>query len=135
MMEISESRVEYILSLNACKLLKAIRDMQVSCEEAVTIYIRRLHKYGRELNLTTVEYFEDALATARRYDIALRQDPTAGGPLMGLPITVKDNFHIEGSPCSAGVARLCLEKSTFTAPVIQSLIDAGAIILAKGNVP
>ncbi len=56
-------------------------------------------------------------------------------PLAGLPISVKDQIHVEGMPCTFGLK----EKRPFvparTATVVQRLADAGARIFAKTSLP
>lgn len=49
--------------------------------------------------------------------------------LAGLPISVKDQFHIEGTPCSFGLSKTI--KSNTTAPVIETLLKNGATLIGK----
>ena len=65
---------------------------------------------------------EDALAQAR----------AAQGPLAGVPFAVKDNIDVAGLPTTAG----CKEFSYLakqTAPCVQKLLDAGAVLVGKTN--
>jgi len=55
--------------------------------------------------------------------------------LHGLPITIKDTFDVEGLPCTSGSPLLKEYMPSKNADVVQSLIDAGAIIFGKTNVP
>lgn len=52
---------------------------------------------------------------------------------MGILIAVKDNIHVEGFPNSAGTPALANFKPQSSAPIIQKLIDHGAIIVGKTN--
>lgn len=67
----------------------------------------------------------------------LYQDHTqamaTSSPLAGLPISFKDQFHIEGSPCSFGLPRTT--TSEFTAPVAEELFRQGASLLGKTSLP
>lgn len=67
----------------------------------------------------------------------LYQDHTqamaTSSPLAGLPISFKDQFHIEGSPCSFGLPRTTM--SEFTAPVAEELFRQGASLLGKTSLP
>lgn len=52
---------------------------------------------------------------------------------MGILIAVKDNIHVVGFPNSAGTPALAQFRPQTSAPVIQKLIDQGAIIVGKAN--
>jgi len=65
---------------------------------------------------------EEALARAR----------AAQGPLAGVPFAVKDNIDVAELPTTAG----CKEFSYLakqTAPSVQKLLDAGAVLVGKTN--
>lgn len=70
---------------------------------------------------------DDLLAAAAALE---RSDPDL--PLYGIPFAVKDNFDVAGLPTTAGCpgfARVAEE----TAPVVQRLLDAGALLVGKTN--
>lgn len=55
---------------------------------------------------------------------------SAGGPLSGHSVAVKDLFALAGHPIGAGVPRYLAEApvETRTAPAVQALLDAGASV-------
>jgi indoleacetamide hydrolase len=55
------------------------------------------------------------------------------GPLAGLPIVVKDNIQVEGLSTAAGTPALQDAVAEANAPVLQKLVDAGAIVVATTN--
>ena len=57
------------------------------------------------------------------------------GPLHGLPISVKDSFNITGIDSSIGIAALAFLPATKNAALVDLLLQAGAIIHCKTNVP
>ncbi len=57
------------------------------------------------------------------------------GPLAGLPITVKDQIHVAGMPCSSGISDLKDFVPAQDAPVITTLKEAGASVLGKTTLP
>jgi allophanate hydrolase len=70
---------------------------------------------------------DELLSSARSLDDA---DP--GLPLYGIPFAVKDNIDVAGMPTTAacpGFARV----AESTAPVVQRLLDAGALLVGKTN--
>ena len=57
-------------------------------------------------------------------------DTRPRGPLWGVPFAVKDNIDVAGLPTTAGCEAFAYTPSA-SAPVVQALIDAGAIPLGK----
>ena len=57
------------------------------------------------------------------------------GPLHGLPMTVKDVFEVVGMPATSGDPLLKDYIPKSNAIAVQRLIDSGAIIFGKTNVP
>jgi allophanate hydrolase len=65
---------------------------------------------------------EEALAKAR----------AAGGPLAGVPFAVKDNIDVAGIPTTAACPSFSHVPEK-TAPAVQKLLDAGAVLVGKTN--
>jgi allophanate hydrolase len=64
--------------------------------------------------------------------VELERHGPAGLALYGIPFAVKDNIDVAGLPTTAACPRYrYLARST--APVVQSLLDAGAILIGKTN--
>ena len=53
-------------------------------------------------------------------------------PLYGIPFVIKDNIDFAGLPTTAGCPAFAYQPES-SAPVVQALIDAGAIALGKTN--
>ncbi len=70
---------------------------------------------------------EELMATAAALD---RADP--GLPLYGVPFAVKDNIDVAGMPTTAGCPGFA-SVAKRTAPVVQRLLDAGALLVGKTN--
>lgn len=60
---------------------------------------------------------------------------TFGGPLAGIPVSIKDNFGIGGYDASMGFAGRCNKPLSEDSPLIKLLRDAGATLFTKTNVP
>ena len=71
---------------------------------------------------------EDALSAAR--ELGGRIDPTK--PLYGVPFAVKDNIDVAGMPTTAACPDYAYTP-TASAPVVDRLIEAGAILIGKTN--
>ncbi len=68
------------------------------------------------------------LAQARR----LENEGPCGRPLWGVPFAVKDNIDVAGLPTTAACPGFAYTAAT-TAPAVQRLLDAGALLLGKTN--
>ncbi|QDU80239.1 Glutamyl-tRNA(Gln) amidotransferase subunit A [Polystyrenella longa] len=82
-----------------------------------------------------VRMFEpEALALSSEQTVALQKRENLG-PLAGIPIGVKDIIDIEGAITGCGFKPFEDPESprvaTSTAPLVQRLLDAGAVLLAK----
>lgn len=119
------------LCLGAAQVLRSLRIGEFSAEEYAAALLQRLGACP-ELNLTTWIFGERVLADARAVDLARRRSERLGA-LAGLPILVKDNIDTAGMPTSAGAPMLCENYPQRHAPVIQRLLDEGALLLAKTN--
>lgn len=75
---------------------------------------------------------EYALALADALDAKLSRGEECGD-LCGIPLAVKDNIDWSGFNTSAGSPRAYSKKAEKTAPVLQGLIDRGAIPIGKTN--
>ena len=63
------------------------------------------------------------------------QEPDGNSLLQGLPISVKDQIHVAGMPCTSGYENLRNFIPDKDAPVVEKLKLAGAQILGKTNLP
>jgi mandelamide amidase len=119
------------LALTASQAVAAIRDGRLTAEDYLTTLIARAEQLADLNSLITLNK-AGALAGARRID-ALRASGAALPPLAGLPIVVKDNINTSDLPTTGGTPALGHVQPATNAPVLQRLLDAGAIVLGKAN--
>lgn len=74
---------------------------------------------------------ERALTQAAEAD--RRRAAGEDGPLLGIPLAIKDVLSTEGIPTTAGSRILAGYVPPFTATAVQRLQDAGGVILGKTN--
>ena len=119
---------------SASALVNAIQDKTLSSREVVQAHLDRMDAINGAVNAVTAVLAEEALAAADRADRRVASgDPV--GPLHGLPITVKENIDVEGSATTQGVVSLRHSIAERDAPVIRHLKAAGAIVVARTNMP
>ena len=118
---------------SATELLAALRAGHVTSSELTELYIRRIERHDGALNAVVVRDFERARHQARAADqAAARGEP---GALLGLPMTIKESFNVEGLPTSCGVPEWRGFVSRHDAPATVRTRAAGAVLLGKTNVP
>ena len=115
----------------AAELARMIASREISSAEAVESHIARIEEVNPRLNAVVWPRFEQARAEAAKADRA-RKGP---GPLHGVPITVKDQFEVEGAPSTWGLPSRAGELAKADGPLVKRLRDAGAIVLGITNVP
>jgi len=93
-------------------------------EEIVAEHLERLTRHHPTLNAAVRVFREEAPVQARYLD---------AGPLAGVPISVKETIGIDGETVTAGSARMPRWHVDTDSTVVRRLRDAGAILLARGN--
>jgi amidase len=79
--------------------------------------------------------FEQAIARAKQLDQHVQKTGKPMGPLHGLPISLKDSFKFIGKDASIGYASLCFKPATHNSALVALLLQAGAVIHCKTNIP
>lgn len=117
----------------ASVLVAALRARQVSAAELVEQAIARIEALDGPLNAVVVRDFERARVAAVAADLALSRGEHR--PLLGIPMTVKEAFNVQGLPTTWGVPGTERIPVPQDAVAVQRLKRAGAIIIGKTNVP
>jgi amidase len=113
--------------------VRRLRSREVSSLELVETAIACIEAHDLKLNAVVVRDFERARAAARAADQALGRGEQK--PLLGVPITVKESFHVPGLPATWGIPGTEKMPVTDEAVAVTRLKEAGAIVLGKTNVP
>lgn len=93
-------------------------------EEVVAKHLARLEQQHPTINAAVRVFRDEAPQQARYLD---------AGPLAGVPISVKETIGIDGETVTAGSARMRRWHVEADSTVVQRLRDAGAVLLARGN--
>ena len=119
---------------SATELASSIRRGEITSVDLLNLYLDRIQRYDDDINAVVALDLAAARTRAEQADKALAQDQD-WGPLHGLPMTVKDVFEVVGMPTTSGDPKLKGYIPKRNAIAVQRLIDAGAIIFGKTNVP
>ena len=119
---------------SAMALARDIKAQRITSRALLELFLARIDRHNPALNAVITQQREHARALADAADAALARDATLG-PLHGVPITVKESYNIAGLPTTWGVVAMRNNIASSNALSVQRLIDAGAIVLGKTNVP
>ena len=119
--------------LSAKRLASLVRRGEIGCLELLDHYIARVERHDPRINAVVVRDFERARKRARSLDRQRRQG--AKGPLFGVPMTIKESYNVAGLPTTWGVPAQKDVIATQNALAVDRLLDAGAVLFGKTNVP
>lgn len=117
--------------MNACEIASRIRNGECSMHEIAEIYLKRSQQLNTKLNALVYLDPEDIFNQVHTQQTRLNKGEFL--PLAGVPIAVKDNICVKGTPTTCASKILQGFRPSYDASVIQRLRDAGAIIFAKAN--
>lgn len=118
----------------ATRLAALIRNKKIGCLELLEHYVARLEKYNPAVNAIVVTDLPGARKRARAADRALAKGEP-WGPFHGVPMTVKESFHIAGLPTTWGIPGHEKTVAKHNAAAVERWLKAGAVIFGKTNVP
>jgi len=119
---------------NVTSLQAAMQRGDISAAELTQRYLDRIAAIddaGPTLN-AVIEINPNAVAEARARDND-RANGRELGPLHGIPVLLKDNIDATPMVNSAGSLALAEHRPAKDAPLVQSLRQAGAVIIGKAN--
>lgn len=118
----------------ATELARLIRDREISSAEVTEAFLARIATHNDKVNAVVHLLETEARSRAKEADRALARGER-WGPLHGVPVTIKEQFLVAGTPSTLNTKRL----KDFIAPedgvIVKRVRSAGAVILGKTNVP
>jgi len=120
--------------MNSASLVEWRKGLQagdLSSEFLTMACLERLTRFEGSLNALTHWDSDQALAVAQAADARLRKGEK--GPMLGVPIVIKDNICVQGMPLSQGSRISEGFIAPYNATVVQRLLEAGAIPIGKAN--
>lgn len=114
--------------------LAAMAAGELTARDLLEKVIARIEAVNPSLNAVVVTDFAAARKAADVADKA-RAAGEVLGPLHGLPMTIKDALEVAGIVTTGGAPELKDHVPTAHADAVQRVVDAGAIIIGKTNVP
>lgn len=118
---------------SAGDLVEELAAGRVSAVELTEASIARIERHDPTINAVCVPDFDRARDAARDADAALARGERR--PLLGVPVTVKESFHVAGLPTTWGIPACADAVQDTDALAVARVKAAGAIVLGKTNVP
>jgi amidase len=118
----------------ASRLVSLLRAREVSSTELVAAFFERIETLNHKVNAVVTLVEERALEEAEEADRRLAQSRDTR-PIEGLPISIKDHIVTAGVRSTNGMKTLEHHVPTRDAPAVERLRAAGAIVIAKTNLP
>src|SRR5262245_56776523 len=123
------------IHLSASEIARRIARREISATEVARAFIARIGEVNPRLNAVVVPRFDEAIREAAAADERQARGD-ALGKLHGVPITLKECFHLAGTPSTIGLNspthRKLIESDGLS---VARLRRAGSIVLGKTNVP
>ncbi|KAF8852416.1 amidase [Acephala macrosclerotiorum] len=125
--EITESTATAVIAKIALGEWTAVQVLLATCKRAAIAQ--------QLINCLTEIYFDEALSRAKGLDEYFNREGKVIGPLHGLPISFKDQFHLKGVDTSVGYIAWCNKPATQDSTLVELLMEAGAVPFVKTNIP
>jgi fatty acid amide hydrolase len=113
--------------------VELLQSGEVTAEAVVNAHLGVIDAVNSRLNAVVVSRADQARSEAMSADAARRQGRPLG-PLHGLPVTIKEQFLLEGTATTFGFEWRREHRADHTGPLVTALQAAGAIVLGKTNV-
>ncbi|KAK2608850.1 hypothetical protein QQS21_002563 [Conoideocrella luteorostrata] len=124
-----------ITNSTANELILKLASGELSSEAVTRAFCKRAAAAHQLTNCLSETCFDRALKTAKQRDVHLKQTGSPVGPLHGLPISLKDNFNLEGLDATVGFASHVGDPAKSDSTLAQLLESSGAIFYVKTNTP
>ncbi|KAF4547646.1 Acetamidase-like protein 3 [Elsinoe fawcettii] len=140
---LSKKEIE-ITETDATKIVEKASDKTWTALEIAQAFAHRAAVAHQLVNCLHEIFFEDAYAAAKELDEYLEKNGKPKGPLHGLPISLKDQFHVKGVETHMGyvgwIGTFQGQKGTgkervFESEMVREFRSLGAVLYCKTSVP
>ncbi|MCL4068899.1 amidase family protein [Pseudomonas sp. GX19020] len=121
--------------LSASELAALYRARKISPVEVVTDALSRIGDSAESLNAVCFTYPDEAIGAAKKSEARYMSGAQNAGILDGIPTALKDENMMAGKVTTYGSLLYAGHVATRSAPVVQRLMDAGAVIHARTTTP
>ena len=120
---------------SASELLALYKSRKLSPVEVVTDSLSRISASADPLNAVCFTYAEEALQAAHKSEKIYMTEPEKAGPLEGILTALKDENMMAGKITTYGSLLYADYVAPRNAPIVQRLLDSGAVVHARTTTP
>ena len=120
--------------LSATELAACIARRETTARAATESVLARIAEVNPQVNALASVTPDKALQAADAADAAQTRGD-ALGPLHGVPVTIKINIDVQGEATDEGVHDFKDNIASTDSPLVQSMREAGAIVVGRNNAP
>ena len=122
--------------LSATDAIAKFKSRELSPVDLIKAQIARCEAVEPKLNATTYTFFNEALKQARTAESKYKKSKgSRPRPLEGVSIGIKDFHDVKGHITTYGSKAFEHNKPTQSAPTVERLLKAGAIMLGRTTTP
>jgi Asp-tRNA(Asn)/Glu-tRNA(Gln) amidotransferase A subunit family amidase len=119
--------------MSACRLIELFRAGSLSPVDVLRMQMDRIASQGASLNAITFRHFDEAMRAAQESERRYRDG--SARPLEGVTVAVKDEYAKAGWVVTAGCRVFKDDVQDHNHPVIDKLIEAGAVLHVQTTAP
>ncbi|KAM6521671.1 hypothetical protein FSOLCH5_006427 [Fusarium solani] len=133
-----------ITSLDSLPILESISSGRLSATEVTTAFCKTAAVAHQINNCLHEIFFDEALDRAKHLDDYYAKNNKTVGPLHGLPISLKDQFHVKGVDTTMGYVGWIGSNLGISEPkqihevesqIVTELLSLGAVLFCKTSLP
>ncbi|KAJ3510734.1 hypothetical protein NLJ89_g4506 [Agrocybe chaxingu] len=132
--DVAESQ-SVILKARATEIVSRIEKGEWTAIQVLEAFIARAAHAHAKTNCLTEVMLASARQRASELDAEFAATKKLKGPLHGVPVSVKEQFEIAGVDTSVGFSQWANKPATRNADIINQLLEAGAVLYVKTNIP
>ncbi|KAI1384815.1 amidase [Hypoxylon trugodes] len=133
-----------IVSMDSVPIVSAIKQRKLTSLQVATAFCKTAAVAHQINNCLHEIFFDQALERAKQLDEYQSKNGTTIGPLHGLPVSVKDQFHVKGQDTTTGYVGWIGSNVGIKSPsqihqvesqMVAELLSLGAILYCKTSAP
>ncbi|KAJ6084348.1 hypothetical protein N7486_011148 [Penicillium sp. IBT 16267x] len=132
---LSKKEAEIISITDVTALLAMIHSRELSSLEVVQAYSKQAIFSQQLVGCLTETMIPEAYERAKALDEELARTGKPVGPLHGLPISLKDQFHVKDYELNIGYVSRVGTISHRDCTLVSLLLQAGAVLYVRTNLP